>query len=138
MKSRRFSVLSLLAFALLGGACAYARSFSLTASSTVPAASGTVEAKKDKNNNTVVTIKTVHLAEPGLLTPPANTYVVWFQQQGEEPMNEGQLKIGKSLKGEFKTTTNFQNFDVLITAESDPIAKTQSGQTVLRAKVQAE
>ena len=137
MKRRLFSAPLFLASVLLTGAFAYAKSFPLTASPAVPAASGNVEVKKDKNSNTEVTIKAEHLAEAGMLTPAASRYVVWFQAQGEEPMNEGQLKVGKDLKGEFKTATKFQNFDVFITAESDPLVKMPSGQTVLKATVQA-
>jgi hypothetical protein len=76
------------------------------------------------------------LAKPGKLTPPANAYVVWFQEQGSEPINQGQLKVSNKLKGEFKTTTRYQNFDVFITAETDPMAKVPSGQTVLTSKIQ--
>lgn len=113
-----------------------AKTFPMTSSSATPAASGKVEAKKDKNGNTLVTIKTEHLAEPGMLTPPATNYVVWFAEEGAQPMNEGQLKVAKSLKGEFKTTTHNQNFDVFITAESDPLVKSPSGESVLKTKVQ--
>ena len=138
MKSKLSAMPLLLAFVLLAGAFAYGKSFPLTASPAVPAAGGNVEVKKDKNNNTEVIVKAEHLAEPGMLSPAASRYVVWFQAQGEEPRNEGQLKVGKDLKGDFKTTTKFQNFDVFITAESDPLAKSPMGQTMLKATVQAK
>ena len=112
------------------------KTFPLTSSQAVPAASGKVDVKKDKNGNREVTIKTEHLAQPGMLTPPASTYVIWFQEQNGEPMNQGELKVEKSLKSEFKATTHFENFDVFVTSEGDPRTKSPSGQVVLRTKVQ--
>jgi len=138
MNRKLFMITALLAFAFLVAGSLQAKTFALTATKIVPAATGQVDTSTDKNNNIDVTIKTEHLAEPGMLTPPAATYVIWFQQQEGEPQNQGQLKIGKSLKGEFKTTTRLQNFDVFITAESDPLTKTPTGQTVLRTKVDAD
>lgn len=128
----------LFAFAFLAAGLLQAKTFALTATKLVPAAAGQVNTTADKNNNTDVTIKTEHLAEPGMLTPPAASYVIWFQEQGAQPSNQGQLKIGKSLKGEFKTTTRLQNFDVFITAEPDPLTKTPTGETVLKTEVKAD
>jgi len=126
----------ILVLVLLCGIALQAKTFPLTSSPTTPAASGKVDVKKDKNGNTTVTIHTEHLAKPGMLTPPATNYVVWFREESGEPMNQGQLKVGKSLRGEFKTTTRFQNFEVFVTAESDPLVKIPSGDSVLRTKVQ--
>jgi hypothetical protein len=136
MNRKSFSAVLLFVLALLSGAALGAKTFPLTSSQAVPAAAGKIEVKKDKNGNNEVTIKTEHLAQPGMLTPPASTYVIWFQEQNGEPMNQGNLKVGKSLKSEFKATTHFANFDVSVTAEGDPMTKSPSGQVVLRAKVQ--
>jgi len=113
-----------------------AKSFPLAAGPSNPAATGKVEIGKDKNGNVEVTIKTEHLAKPAMLTPPANTYVVWFQEPNGEPINQGQLQVDKNLKGEFKTTTHLQNFEVFVTAETDPNTKVPSSQVVLKANVQ--
>ena len=135
MKLKLFLTLLLFA-ALLSGTAVVAKTYQLTSSSTSPAAAGKVDVHKDKNGNTEVTIKTEHLAQPGMLTPAASAYVVWFQEQGEEAMNQGQLKVEKSLKSEFKTTTRLQNFDLFVTAENDPLTKNPGGETVLKAKIQ--
>jgi hypothetical protein len=136
MKRKSFSAVLLFGLALLSAAALGAKTFPLTSSQAEPAAAGKVEVKKDKNGNNEVTIKTEHLALPGMLTPPASTYVIWFREQNGEPMNQGNLKVGKSLKSEFKATTHFENFDVSVTAEGDPMTKSPSGQVVLNAKVQ--
>jgi hypothetical protein len=136
MNRKSFSAILLCVLALLSGGALAAKTFPLTSSQAVPAAAGKVEVKKDKNGNNEVTIKTEHLAQPGMLTPPASTYVIWFQEQNGDPMNQGNLKVGKSLKSEFKSTTHFANFEVTVTAEGDPTTKSPSGQVVLRAKVQ--
>ena len=113
-----------------------AKSFPLAAGPTNPAATGKVDLGTDKNGNIEVTIKTEHLAKPGMLTPPATTYVVWFKEPNAEPVHQGQLKVGDKLKGEFKTTTHLQNFEVFITAENDPNSKIPSDQLDLKANVQ--
>lgn len=136
MKRKLFLISLVLGVALQCVVSLEAKTFPLSSSSATPAASGKVEVKKDKNGNTGVTIKTEHLAEAAMLTPSATNYVVWFQEEGGQPTNQGQLRIEKSLKGEFKTTTRYRNFDVFITAESDPTVKNPSGDSVLKAKVQ--
>ena len=136
MKSKWFSVTIVFVVALLSVEALGAKTFPLTSSPTVPAASGKVEVKKDKNGNNELTIKAEHLAQPGRLTPPATTYVVWFQERNGDPMSQGELRVRKDLGGEFKATTHLSNFDVLITAEGDPTTKSPSGQVVLTAKVQ--
>ena len=55
-----------------------AKSFPVTAGPSSPAASGKVEIGKDKNVKIEVTIKTGHLAKPGMLTPVATTDALWF------------------------------------------------------------
>src|ERR1700730_3198445 len=114
-----------------------AKSFPLAAGPTNPAATGKVGIGNDKNGNIEVTIKTEHLAKPAMLTPPANTYVVWFKDPSGEAINQGQLKVGDKLKGKFKTTTHLQNFEVFITAENDPNTKVPSDRVVLKGNVQA-
>jgi hypothetical protein len=136
MKRKLLFTSLMLVLVLQCGIALQAKTFPLTSSPSTPAASGKVEVKKDKNGNTTVMLSTEHLAEPGMLTPPATNYIVWFQEEGGQPINQGQLRIGKSLRGEFKTTTRFQNFDVFVTAESDPQVKNPSGDSVLKAKVQ--
>jgi hypothetical protein len=100
-----------------------------------PSASGDIDLSKDKNGNTNVSLRVEHLAKPTLLTPPANLYVVWFQEPGSEPENEGQMQVGNDLRGQLKTTTPLRNFDIFVTAEMDPTAKTPSDMVVLRVTV---
>jgi hypothetical protein len=123
------------AFGLIAVA-SWATKYHLVASSAVPAATGNVDVHQDKNGNTAAEIKVEHLARPSQLTPPATAYVVWFVQEGSPPVNEGELKVGDDLKGEFKTTTPLKNFEIRITAENDPMTKTMSGPLVMRATVQ--
>jgi hypothetical protein len=129
-------------FALLCGAViavatvGWAKTYHMTAAKTVPAAAGQVNVAKEKNSNIRVDVKVKHLAKPGNLTPPANTYVVWLQQEGSQPQSQGELKVEDDLDGELKTTTPLKNFNVFITAETDSQTKTPSDQVVLRATVQ--
>ena len=112
------------------------KKFPLTADKSVPAAKGQVDVGRDKNGNTKVEIEVEHLALPENLTPPKTAYVVWFQERGSEPLNQGTLKPNKSLKAKFKSVTPLKSFDILVTAESDPTVKAAVGSEVLRASVQ--
>jgi hypothetical protein len=114
----------------------WAKTYHMTSASIVPAAAGEVKVAKEKSGNIRVDVKVKQLAKPGNLTPPANTYVVWLQQEGSQPQSEGQLMLGDNLNGELKTATPLNNFNVFITAETDSQTKTPSDQVVLRAKVQ--
>jgi hypothetical protein len=115
---------------------AYGKKFPMTASTVVPAARGRIDVGKDTNGNTKLKMEAEHLAEPGKLTPPRTAYVVWFQEKGADPMSQGQLRIDKNLKGNFQTGTPLKNFDVFVTAESDPSTKQPAGTEVFRATVQ--
>ena len=117
---------------------AYARKYPLTATPVAPGAKGVVDVSKDKNGNTLVNLKVEFLPKPSSLTPPAETYIVWFRKQGSEPEAQGQLKVNDNLKGEFKTSTNMKSFDVFVTAESERVPKAPSGPEVLRATIQEQ
>jgi hypothetical protein len=109
----------------------------MQATSLTPGATGTVDAKADKNGgNSEVTIKVDHLARPTQLTPPANEYVVWIDPEDGTPQNQGVLQVGDNEKGELKMTTTSSKFRVLVTAESDAHPKTPSNRIVLKSDVQ--
>lgn len=123
--------LGILIFAGLG----WAKTYHFASTKIDPSAMGDVDLSKDKNGNTNISLRVEHLAKPTLLTPPANLYVVWFQEPGANPENEGQLQVGNDLKGQLKTITPLHNFDIFVTAEMDPTVKTPSDQVVLRVTI---
>ena len=126
----------LCAVVLAVGTVGWAKTYHMSATKIVPGAAAEVNVEKAKNGNVQVDVSVKHLAKPGLLTPPANSYVVWFQEQGSAPQNQGELKVGTDLTGELKSTTSMNNFNVFITGETDSQAKTPSDQLVLQAIVQ--
>ena len=137
MKRQIFSRLALLAGAVLAvTSVGWAKTYHMTSMTTVPAAAGEVNVAKEKNGNIQVNVSVTHLAKPGMLTPSANSYVVWLEQEGSQPQSQGQLKIGDDLKGDLKSTTTLNHFNVIITAETDSQTKFPSDQVVLRATVQ--
>lgn len=136
MNTKYIRFVFLLAAACFLATSIWAKTFALTASHLVPAAAGSVDAHVDKNGNTAVDIKVRDLAHPSSLTPPANTYVVWFQQAGADPQSQGELKVNGKLSGELRTVTQWKAFDVFITAESDPAVKSPSGDQVMNANIQ--
>lgn len=125
-----------LTLALIGTIADAAKKFPMTAASIVPAARGEVQIDKDKNGNIRVNMKVEHLANPENLTPAAVVYVVWLQDKGGNPENQGQLKVDKKLTASFKTVTPSKSFDLFVTAERDSGAKAPSGPEVLRTAIQ--
>ncbi len=108
----------------------------MTASGTVPAATGTVKAKRDKaNGNTSLEIKVRHLANPSRLTPPANVYVVWIRPRGGDAIRQGGIGVDDSLNGELKVVTALKDFDLFITAEQSETVTVPSNVEVLRTHV---
>jgi hypothetical protein len=137
MNRQIFSRLALLVGAVLVVATAgWAKTYHMTSMQIVPAAAGQVNVAKEKNGNIQVDVNVTHLAKPGMLTPAANTYVVWFQQEGSQPQSQGELKVGNDLQGELKSTTTLNHFNVMITAETDSQTRTPSNEVVLTATVQ--
>ena len=114
----------------------WAKNYHMTASNIVPGATAELNVAKEKNGNIQIDLKANHLAKPGRLTPSANAYIVWFQQEGSQPQSQGELMIGDDLKAELKSTTTLHNFKVLVTAETDSRTTSPSEQLVLRATVQ--
>jgi hypothetical protein len=112
-----------------------AKKVPMVAGHETPAAHGTIMVKDTDNNNAKLDIKVQSLAEPTALTPPKNAYVVWIQPQGEQPQNQGELKVNDKQEGELHTVTPYQRFKVFITAEQNAQAKTPSGPQVLTADV---
>lgn len=135
MKMRKLYTIAWMCL-LLAAAAFAAKKFPLTAAPSVPAARGQVEVNKDKNGNTRLRMKVEHLASPESLTPPKTTYVVWLQERGANPENQGQLRVDKNLKANFETVTPLKSFDVLVTAEQEATAKAPSDTEVLKATVQ--
>ena len=101
-------------------------------STVTPAATGSIDYKKDKNKNYVVTVDVRNLADPKQLTPAKNTYVVWMDTKESSSQKLGQLGVhSKSLKGILKATSVSQPSVVYITAEDNGDVGSPSGVTVL-------
>ena len=112
-----------------------AKKFPMAAASIVPAAKGSVEIGKDRNGNTELKLKVEHLANPTSLSPSQANYVVWLQDKGSGPENQGELRVNEKLEGSFETVTPRKNFELFVTGENDATVKSPSGPEVLRTSV---
>ena len=127
---------SAITLAVVFATVAYAaKKFPLTAASIVPAAKGSVEVGKDGNGNTELKLKVEHLANPTSLSPSQANYIVWLQEKGSGPENQGELKVNGKLEGSFRTVTPGKNFELFVTGENDGTVKSPSGPEVLRTTV---
>lgn len=123
-----------LVLTLLSVGCAGHR-YHLVPAPSVPAASGSVQIRTDKNGNDVIDLKVKHLAEPSALTPPRSTYVVWIQPPGKAAINQGELRVDNNLNGEFKTATPYKRFQLFVTAENQAKVTAPTGQPLLRQEI---
>jgi len=137
MKKLYYLFMSLNLLLLGGSSCAHKTTF-LT-STVVPAAEGTINWKKDKNDNYVISIKMVNLAEVERLQPPKKAYVVWLENQEGRPKNLGQINssnetFSKKLKATFETVSSFKPTKIFITAEDESDVNYPSTMVVLQSK----
>jgi len=115
--------------ALFGGGIAKA---TLSASPLLPAAEGSVKYTVTQNDNTRIVLTVRHLANPGNLTPPASTYVVWTRAtKGATAQSIGAMKVDKDLNGELDAETPLHSFEMFLTAEGSGQAQQPSEQVVL-------
>lgn len=134
MKLMAGAIALFMSFLFVSLACA--SEVRLVADPTVPGAVGKANLHKDKNGNLRLKLDVYHLAKPSALTPAKQTYVVWIEGRGKSPENQGQLRVNKKLEGKFENTTNYEVFDVYITAEDNPSVQTPSEPKVLKGTMQ--
>lgn len=112
------------------------KDFRMTPGTEVPAATGTVQVTRNKENgNTDFDIRVRRLAQPSSLTPPEGVYLVWLQSQGSAPVKAGALGVGRDLKGQFKSVTVSKDFNLFVTAEQGEYVAQPSGPEVLRTHI---
>ncbi len=129
--SRLIALFCLLAFTL--NACTTGMNF-LT-SSIVPAATGAIKTKKDKNNNYALSIDVRNLAEPKSLTPAKEAYIVWMEDGKNAVKKLGQISpSSKSLKASLNATSVTEPTRIFITAEDGIERQNPEGQIILTTK----
>ncbi len=106
-------------------------------SAVVPAAEGSVSAKKDGNSNYTIDLDVIRLADPSKLTPPKAAYFVWMETAENGVKNIGQLKtssglFSKSLKSSLKTVTPFKPTGFFITGEESTSVQYPGSLTVMK------
>jgi hypothetical protein len=106
-------------------------------SSVVPSAEGVVKIKSDKNDNYVIELSVMRLAEPTRLTPPKVGYLVWMETEKNGVKNIGQLKtssgmMSKTLKSSLETVTPFKPIGFFITGEDDVTTQYPGAVVVLK------
>jgi hypothetical protein len=119
---------------LLVSACSKKMVFA--SSSVVPAATGSVKIKTDKNKNHTIDVSVTNLAAADKLSPPKNIYVVWMVTENSGTKNIGQLNsssslLSKAMKASLKTVTSFNPTSFFITAEDNGDIQYPQSPTIL-------
>lgn len=127
------TIVSSLVLTLLLGSCTPSMNF--LPSSVVPAASGKVQVKRDKNQNYVVKVDVRNLAPADRLTPPGRTYVVWMESDRNTIKKLGLLEPrSKSLDASLSATAVADPGRIFVTAEDSPEIQYPGGTEVLATK----
>jgi hypothetical protein len=141
MKNRTITLRHLLLLSVIftGLLTSCSRKMVFAPSTVVPAATGKVKYKKDKNGNYAIDVNVLHLAPPSSLTPPRDTYVVWIETAGNGVKNLGKINsssglLSKTLKASLETTTPYEPRNFFITAENQPETSYPSPEMVLRTR----
>lgn len=87
------------------------------ASSSSPAAQGTVKTSVADNGNTALSVRVKHLAPPSKMVPDATVYVVWIKPGDAAIQNVGALTLNENLEGRLDTVTPHRRFTVSVTPE---------------------
>lgn len=87
------------------------------ASSSSPAAQGTVKTSVGDNGNTVLSVRVKHLAPPSKIKSDATVYVVWIRPGDAAIQNVGALTLNDDLEGQLDTVTPHHRFTVSVTPE---------------------
>lgn len=115
---------------LLLGSCTPSMNF--LSSSVVPAATGKVSVKRDKNSNYLIKVNVRNLAPPDRLTPPQRTYIVWMESDRNTIKKLGLLEpSSKALDASLSTTAVANPNRIFVTAESSPEIQYPGGTEVL-------
>ena len=113
-----------------------AKKVSFLNSAVQPAARGHAKVKRDNNNNYVIEIHLLNLAESKRLQPPKQTYVVWMVTDHDITQNLGQVNtstslLSRKLKTSFKTVSPVKPIKIFITAEDEQGIQSPGGEIVL-------
>jgi len=105
-------------------------------STVVPAATGSVKIKKDKNKNYRIELDIKNLAEASRLQPAKKTYVVWMVTEKDHIKNIGQLNsstgfLSSKLKASFSSVSPVKPTKIFITAEDDGSIQFPGSEVVL-------
>jgi hypothetical protein len=134
---RAYLLIGLCTILWTGNSCATKTTF-LT-STIVPAAEGTIQLKKDKNKNYIISVKMVNLAEVERLQPPKKAYVLWMENEEGRAKNLGQITsshemISHKLKATFQTVSPFKPTKIYVTAEDEANVIMPSSFVVLQSR----
>ena len=101
----------------------------------IPTASGSLYMESSPAGG-IVRITTLGLPRPDTLLPDAQLYTVWIVAPGKKPGNVGQMKINENGNGglEFNRPNSFEDYSVVVTAETNPAADSPKGVMALASR----
>jgi hypothetical protein len=120
----------------LGGCASTVR---LTPAPQIGGAYGTVQAMSPQYGDTRVSLKVENLAQPELLVPGTQVFVVWARDPASNTIfNLGVLNLADNATAAIETATPLRVFEVTVTPERSPEAVMPSNPAVLSAFVSSK
>ena len=118
---KKFTGIIVLLGMLIIASCSSTESF--LNSSVVPAATGTVKVKKDKNENYAIKVEIKDLADVERLQTSKDTYVLWMETENGRKENLDQLVssnsfLSKQNVASLQTITSYKPLRFFVTAEN--------------------
>ena len=129
------SALLLFAVGLTAALGACTPSMNFLPSSVVPAATGKVQIKRDKNENYLIKLNVRNLAPADRLSPPARTYIAWMESGSNSIRKLGLLEPkSRNLEAALTATAVANPERIFVTAENGPDVQNPGGNEVLATR----
>lgn len=101
-----------------------------------PPLQGSVQATKDTDGNTSLSIRVLHLASPSAIASDAKVFVAWILPPGGYKHNIGPLILNDRLEGSLDTVTPHRRFHVFVTPEPDARSEQPTHPSVFSSEVE--
>lgn len=122
--------------ALTLAACAGATSVSTTGRGPAYGADAKIKLARNDSGNNELKVQIDHLVPPQRIDQSYRRYAVWVDPMNEQPQLAGMLVYSsKDRTGKFETTTPFENFRLVVTAEHDEMPRGPRGEVVLSERI---
>lgn len=123
---------------VMAASCTPNRQYAVQGAERAAGADGSIHIEQQEGGNWMVQLEVQNLLPPSRLGEGLTTYVVWFQESGQQPMRVGVLQYEEGdRRGEMSATTTFEAFQLILTGETEAGVPSPSEHVVFRTAVES-